>query len=185
MRGKAELSWTAEDPNKDRLAFEVFFKGVDEDAWKSIADDLHEPAITWNTVRVPDGTYRLKIRADDAPSNPPSRSLATEEVSEPFVIDNTPPTVSDIALKIGDGGEVTVTAQLTDATSAIRDAVYSIDSGDWVMLAPSDGIFDSLRETITFTTEALTAGEHTVVINTRDAAGNIGAGKKVVIVPKR
>ena len=185
MRGTVEIGWQAEDPNEDNLEFEVFFKGIGEATWKSIEDELREPGITWRTVRVPDGTYRLKVTASDAPSNPPARALATEEISEPFIIDNTPPSVSDIETKIAGDGSVTVTARLTDAASSIHDALYSIHSGDWVILAPADGIFDSKEETIEFSTEALVPGEHTIVINTRDSAGNIGAGKQTVTVPKR
>jgi len=183
MRGSIQISWQAEDPNGDRLEFEAFFKGAGEANWKSIADALAEPMLTWSTVRVPDGVYRVKVKAADAPSNPPGRSMATEEITEPFIIDNTPPVVSDIKAKVGDGRKVEVTARLVDTTSPIQNAVYSIDSGDWIMLSPEDGIFDSPRETVKFATEAMDPGEHTVVINTRDAAGNVGAGKETVVVP--
>jgi len=184
MRGRIQIDWEAEDPNGDKLEFEVLFKGADEANWKSIADELTEPMITWSTVRVPDGTYRLKVRADDAPSNPPGRSLATEEVSEPFIIDNTPPAVTDMNAEMGDGRKAEVTARLADTTSPIQNAVYSVDSGDWVMLSPEDGIFDGPDETVKFTTEALEPGEHTVVISTRDSAGNVGAGKRTIAVPQ-
>jgi len=184
-KGELELTWQAEDPNGDHLTFEVYFKAADETTWKLVQDKLTEPACTWSTVRVPDGIYRIKIRADDSLSNPPGRALATEEVSEPFIIDNTPPAVSDMKAEAANKGDVTVTARLADAASPIQDAVYSVDSGDWILLEPVDGIFDSPNEAVQFTTDALEPGEHTIVINTRDAAGNVGAGKAVVVVPAR
>ena len=182
LRGPAEINWQAEDPNFDQLKYEVFVKGAAETSWKSIAEKLRDPRLTWNTVRVPDGVYRLKVKADDELSNPPGRSLSTEEVSEPFTIDNTPPSVT-IKTNVEADGKVSVAAELTDAASAIDDAAYSVDSGTWVMLSPNDGIFDSPKENVSVKTDALKPGEHTIVINVRDAAGNIGAGKAVVVVP--
>jgi len=185
VTGSLQLNWEAEDPNGDQLTYQVHFKGADEATWKLVQDKLTEPACTWQTVRVPDGIYRIKVRADDTKSNSPGRALATEEVSEPFIVDNTPPAVANMQAKVAGNGEVAVTARLVDAASPIQDAVYSIDSGEWILLEPVDGIFDSRSETLEFSAGVLEPGEHAIVINTRDSAGNVGAGKAVVVVPAR
>ena len=182
LKGIVEISWQTEDPNSDQLKYEVFYKGANETAWKSIVDKLRDARLTWNTWRVPDGVYRLKVRADDEPSNSSDRSLTTDEISEPFVIDNTPPTVT-VKTKVEGDGKVSVTAELADAVSAIDDSAYSIDSVKWILASPEDGIFDSPRETVLLKTEILKPGEHTIIVNARDAAGNVGAGKAVVVVP--
>jgi len=184
LRGQVDVTWQAEDPNGDQLRFELFFRGAGESTWKSIADKLPEPHLAWNTIRVPDGIYRLKVRVDDQPSNPLGRAQASEEVSEPFRIDNTPPAVELKARPEADA-KVTVTVVLTDTASPIDDAACSVDSGDWVLLTPDDGIYDSQKETATFKTESLKPGEHTIVVNTRDSAGNTGAGKAIVILPEK
>ena len=184
LRGQVEINWQAEDPNGDQMRFELFFRGADESSWKSVADKLTETRYIWNTVRVPDGIYRLKVKADDEPSNPPARALASELVSEPFRIDNTPPNV-ELKTRIEADGKVLVTATLSDAASPIDDAAYSVDSGAWVLLTPDDGIFDSQKENVTFRTESLKPGEHTIVVNVRDGAGNVGAGKAVVVLPEK
>ena len=182
LRGQVEIRWQAEDPNEDTLEFEVSCKAIDETAWKTLADKMREPQFAWNTMRVPDGIYRLKIRASDRMSNTPARVLSTEETSEPLIIDNTPPSASNIRTQILADSRVQVTAELADDTSPIQDAAYSVNSGTWALLSADDGMFDSRRETVTFVTEPLAPGEHTIVINVREAAGNVGAGRALVVV---
>jgi len=182
LRGQVQVTWQAEDPNEDTLEFEVFCKAIDEIAWKTVAEKLHEPQFAWNTTGVPDGIYRLKIKAGDRLSNTPARALSTEETSEPLIIDNTPPGVSNIRTQILADGRVQVNAELVDDTSPIQDAAYSVNSDTWMLLSADDGMFDSRRETVTFTTEPLPPGEHTIVVNVREAAGNTGAGRAVVVV---
>jgi len=182
LRGQVEVAWQAEDANNDALKFEVFIRGEGEAAWKSLADKLREPRFLLSTMRLPDGVYRIKVKADDEPANPPGRSMTTEEVTEPFVIDNSAPAVT-VKAKVEGDRTVSVTAELADTASPIEDAAYSVDAGKWILLSADDGILDSLKETVSLKTDALEPGEHTVTINVRDAAGNIGAGKAVVVVP--
>ncbi len=47
----------------------------------------------WNTSDIPDGTYVVKVVASDKLSNP-TGALTGEAVSEPFVVCNTPPSVT-------------------------------------------------------------------------------------------
>src|SRR5258706_15699641 len=102
---------------------------------------------------MPDGAYYLKIVASDSPSNPPNATLKTERESERFEIDNTPPVIQKL-----EGGAAGVNAgrsmgvahnfQFTamDATSGIGKAQYSVGGGEWVLLAPAQGVSDSKTE---------------------------------------
>jgi len=181
LRGQVEITWQAEDTNNDTLKFEVFIRGEGEAAWKSMADKLQEPRYVLSTMRMPDGVYRMKVKADDELANPAGRSLSTEEVTEPFVIDNTAP-AAVLKAKVAGDRTVSVSAELADTASPIEDAAYSVDAGKWMLLSADDGILDSLKETVSVKTDALEPGEHTITINVRDGAGNIGAGKAVVVV---
>ena len=48
----------------------------------------------WDTTTVPNGRYVVRVTATDSPSNPESLALSSEKESDPFDVDNTPPTVS-------------------------------------------------------------------------------------------
>ncbi len=177
------VSWKASDPNGDALEYELFFRGADEKNWKLLADKLTAMTYTWDTDAVPDGVYRLKVRASDEPQNPAPRALADELVSDPVRVDNTPPAVVVVRTQVRDR-VCTVEAEAKDAGSELTGARYSIDAGPWQPLLPVDGIFDAALEKLAFSTSALEPGEHTLVIRAEDSAGNIGSAKTVFEVPK-
>jgi len=86
--------------------------------------------------------------------------------------DTTPPSV-DITPLSPDPTEDTTptfTGTAADTQSNIASVEYRVDSGSWVAATASDGAFDSLSEGYTFTTSALSTGEHTVYVRATDAA---------------
>jgi hypothetical protein len=176
---RIRVMWQATDPNKDGLIYRVAFRGEDETTWKPIRDELTMPYLDWDTHAVPDGPFRLRIVASDARTNPPDRALETKYHTQAFLIDNTPPTVSNLAVRVGDTRTLTVSAQLTDAGSGLGSAEYAIDGGQWTPVNAADGIFDSGAETLQFTTPAIKPGEHTIVVRAKDEAENSGAAKSV------
>ncbi len=175
---KLEIKWKTEDGNGDDLEYELYFKGTGEKLWKLIEDELTEKNHEWDTEAVPDGEYHVKLVVNDSPSNPEGASLTAERVSEPFMVDNTPPRVESLrAARSRDAIGYNISGVVSDNLSPVRSAHYSIDAGDWVSVFPSDGIFDSLSEKVEFATGLLDEGEHTVVVKTVDYFGNVGAGK--------
>jgi flavin-binding protein dodecin len=70
-----------------------------------------------------------------------------------------------------------------DATSAIERAQYSLDGGDWVLVAPSTGISDALVERYEFSLPSLTPGEHTLAVRVYDRFENVGSGKTTFTMP--
>ncbi len=177
------ISWKAFDPNGDTLEYELFFRGTDEKNWKQLADKLTATTYTWDTEAVPDGVYRLKVRASDRPQNPPPRTLTDELMSDPVRVDNTPPTVAVVRAEVRDR-VCTIAAEAKDAGSALAGARYSVDAGPWQPLLPADGIFDATSERIEFSTATLEPGEHTLVIQAEDSAGNVGSAKTIIEIPK-
>ena len=196
QKGSQSVLWTAHDENEDDLRYAVLYRGENEKEWKVLKDKLAEKYYTWDATSLPDGAYYLRIVASDAPSNPTADALTTSRDSERFVIDNTPPTIERLESSVvaaprkedSDTNASQRTAALKfsarDSTSSIDRAQYSIDGGDWVMIAPIGGVSDSLEERYEFTLpEALTPGEHSIAVRAYDHFENVGSAKTIVNVP--
>jgi len=132
----------------------------------------------WDTTKVADGWYRIKVLATDRTSNP--RDAETdEEISEPFLVDNTPPV---ILLNVGEEAIVAPEAvTINDATTRVASGEFRFDEGEWIAAAAADGIFDSPYEDLLIDLsrwpeekegEAAATKDHTLEIRVRDAVGN-------------
>jgi len=178
-----KIEWKATDPNGDQLRYAVYYRGQGEKTWKLLKDKLKgTTSLDWNTDRVPDGEYTVKVVARDAPANPPGSDLSAEKESLPILIDNTRPRVEKLAAKAQPKGKCIVTGTAQDASSFVAKLEYSVDAGDWVAFFPSDRILDSPTEPFSFTIDGLQPGEHTIVVAAKDAAGNSGSAKTVTVV---
>lgn len=136
---------------------------------------------------MPDGAYYLKVVASDDKSNSPNEALQADRVSERFVVDNTPPTISQITSEpapaaAGDPA-VTVRFRASDSASSIIRAQYSLDAGDWTIVPPVGGLSDSPAEQYSVTLRAIRAGEHTVSVRVYDQFENESAAKVTFTVP--
>jgi len=176
------VRWQADDPNGDLLVYDLYFRGMDEKDWKLLKEDVKGSFYIWDTESCPDGIQLVRVVASDVPSNPPELALSAERVSEPFIVDNTPPVVRKLKVEKQSHGKLVIRGEAEDKTSSLKKAEYSIDSGDWKIIFPQDGIFDSKKEKFTFTTDVLSPGEHTIVIRITDFSDNIGVGKLVAKV---
>jgi len=175
QRGMRSISWEGSDPNEDTLRYNLFYRGEGEEEWRPLARGVREGYFAWDSVLLPDGRYRIRIVATDAPSNPPGNEKTGEEISSPFVVDNSPPRIETTAHKDDKGAATEV--RVSDITSPIRSLEYSLDAASWVLVMPQDGIADSLSEQYRLTLERLPAGEHTLLLKATDAEGNVGTAK--------
>src|SRR6266568_5088740 len=187
QKGYQAVLWSSEDSNDDELTYSVFYRGENEKDWKLLKDKLEQKFYSWDTNSMPDGAYYLKIAASDEKSNPPNEALAAERVSERFVVDNTPPTITDIASEPAPGAAgdpaVTVRFRASDSASSIVRAQYSLDAGDWTIAPPVGGLSDSPAEQYSVTLRGITPGEHTVSVRVYDQFENESAAKVTFIVP--
>lgn len=186
QKGYQTVLWTAHDDNEDELQYAVYFRGENEKEWKLLKDKLDQKFYSFDTTALADGAYYLKIVAADAPSNPPAAALTAERESERFEVDNTPPVVEDLRVgpasgKMSGGHPVSFTAR--DAASAIDRAQYSLDGGEWILVAPSNGISDAPVEHYDFGIPALSTGEHTLAVRVYDRFENVGTVKIVFTAP--
>jgi hypothetical protein len=194
QKGYQSVVWTAHDENDDEMRYTVYFRGENEHEWKLLKENLDQKFYSWDTTALPDGAYYLKIVATDAPSNPPALALKTERESEHFEVDNTPPVIEHLEAMavVTRGGSpafvsVIVKFAARDAASNIERAQYSVDGGEWILVAPTSRISDAPEERYEFTAEGLTGGlsprEHTIAVRVYDRFENLGSAKTTVIVP--
>ncbi|MGC2672593.1 MAG: hypothetical protein WA299_12065, partial [Candidatus Acidiferrum sp.] len=189
-KGYQSVLWSAHDENDDDLLYSVYYRGENEHEWKLLKDKLDQKFYSWDTTTLPDGAYYLKIVATDAPSNPPAIALKTERVSERFEVDNTPPVIDGLKsteahFQSGPNRADVVQVEFgaRDAASSIDRAQYSLDGGDWTLLAPVGNVSDAPEERYNFTLEKLAPGEHTVAVRAYDRFENVGSAKTIFTVP--
>ena len=174
----------AADENGDQLRFHLQFRQVGTEPWITLIERLAAPQHIWDTRSMPDGVFELRVTASDDPANPPASALESARISDPFAIDNTPPKVSDLAVKLA-GTTAAVTGLAEDATSRVAAIFYSVDSqDDWVAVLPGDGICDSGREKFSLEAKDLKPGVHRIAVRAADIMGNVGYGSIIVTVPE-
>ena len=116
-------------------------------------------------------TFRFG-RLTYAPGNPPGEALTARLESAPFLIDNTPPRITGLGAT-RNGGKLTVKWHAADALNIIEKAEYSLDGGDWTVVAPVTRISDSLELDYELSLD-VGPGEHTVAVRVTDEYDNVG-----------
>ncbi len=171
-KGAQGVRWAASDDNGDTLTYKVEIRGEKEKTWKLLRDKVRDKYFTFDSTAFPDGDYRIRITASDAPSNTPENALATEQESDPFTIDNTPPRITNLAAS----GNV-IRWHAADALARIQKAEYSLDGADWTVVDPVTGLSDSQSLDYSLTLKNLAPGEHTVSVRVTDDFDNISVDK--------
>jgi sugar lactone lactonase YvrE len=228
--GKQNIKWSATDPDKDSLTYQVFYSADNGQTWTEIkepvkkaeeppaaaasaaennAADPGEAAIlamldkagaakegqqtpsapvkpgakekpkaepptkatsmSWDTAKVSDGIYLIKVVASDRQSSPRD-ALSDERISEPFRIDNTPPLI--VLDKREANAPPPSKIEAVDAGTYVTGAEYRVDEGEWSGAYCEDGIYDSQREVVLIDSDDLPAGEHLLQVKVRDSVGN-------------
>lgn len=146
-RGQRTLRWRVADPNGDELRFALEVRAeTDPVHWLAVAEDLREEHYGFDATVLPDGRYRFRLTASDRRGNTDvdeGEALTAEQESEPVVIDHSPPTRGR-AERRDDGWRV----EVTDRLNPLREAMLSIDAGEWQPVAPADGLLDGQSETL-------------------------------------
>lgn len=195
-KGYQSVLWSAHDDNDDDLRFAVYYRGENEREWKLLKDKLDQKFYSWDTTTLPDGAYYLKIVASDALSNPPALALTTERESERFEVDNTPPMIEKLSAEpwircTGVCGDANVIVKFTarDTSTSIERAQYSVDGGDWILVAPAGAVSDAQEEhyefSLSFSWSSPAPGEreHTIAVRAYDRFENVGSAKTTFTVP--
>jgi hypothetical protein len=178
-KGFMGARWAASDPNNDDLAFKVEIRGSKEKEWKLLRDKVKERYLSWDSATLPDGEYLIQITATDAPGNIPAAALSASLVSDPFLIDNTPPQITGLT-GTRTGGKLQVRFKAKDVLSLIDKAEYSIDGHDWTLAAPTTRLTDANELTYDISIEGESGGEHTVAVRVTDEFDNQSVEKVVI-----
>ena len=178
-KGYIGARWAAADENGDTLVYTVQIRGEKESEWKLLKDKVTEKHWTWDSTAFPDGTYLVRVIASDAPSNPIEQTLTGELVSDPFLIDNTPPEISGLAAAPA-GEKLKVTWKATDALSAIGKAEISVNGGDWTVVEPTTKLSDSREHEYVVLLPLPPGKEQTVAVRVTDEYDNQAVAKVVV-----
>jgi hypothetical protein len=157
--GFQTLRWAAADPNGDDLVYDLSFRPVSSDDhgtnqgtngqdqegdWLLVAEDLKDDYYSFDALSLPDGVYRFRLQASDEPSNDPADALEAERVSDPVVIDHTPPAL----VKVDKEKDGSLRVTVRDTASPLREAVFSMNADEWKPVRPADGLLDGRTETL-------------------------------------
>ncbi len=177
-RSLRSATWRATDPDQDELRFDLYLRQVGDKEFLTLKKDLADVAFTWDAAAWPEGQYELKLVARDEEGQVPGEGLTTERVSAPFLIDNTPPRLIDLALEQR-GDRLIVTGRAEDALSRIGAIEYSLNGEGWRPALPEDGILDGRVEMLRFEVPALPEGGKPSVVGVRvaDEIGHVASGR--------
>jgi hypothetical protein len=173
-KGIQTISWTADDPNQDRLVYDVHYRALPDERYRLLRSGLEEAVLAWDTSTIPNGRYVVRITASDAHDNPHQIALTGSKESTPFEVDNTPPRVE--ARRGASGRHIEVSVD--DDSSLVGYVEYSVNGGAWETVHPRDGICDSLHEEFWIELEELPgAGPHLFVVRASDRLGNLATAQ--------
>jgi hypothetical protein len=149
-RSAVTVRWAAHDENGDELVFDVYVRGDGEKNWRLLRSHITERFYSFDSIRIPDGGYRVRVVASDGPAHTLGDALTSSRESDHFIIDTTPPVLTALQGSL-QSGVLHAGFVATDQTSPIARAEYSIDAGRWQFLEPVGKLSDSLTEHYDFT----------------------------------
>ena len=120
------------------------------------------------------------MTASDSPSNPPDQALTASLVSDPFLIDNTPPQIVNLTGGRASGNKLEVRWSARDARSTIDHAEYSVNGGDWVLIDPVSRLSDSPEEEYHLLIDRPSSGEQVIAVRVNDEFDNQAVDKVVI-----
>jgi len=178
-QGYFKISYVTKDVNGDKLIYKIDFRKLGRTSWIELKDELEATSFEWNGRTVEDGRYEVRVTASDERSNTVTTRLFSSRVSEPVVVDNSGPVVTDIETTpaLENGGRYKVfKIKVSDELSAIGKLEYTIDSNrDWISTVPDDLVYDTTSEDFTVRVDKekkLPKGDHVLTIRVGDAVGN-------------
>jgi sugar lactone lactonase YvrE len=179
-KGFGGARWQASDENNDSLVYRVEIRGVKESGWNLLKENVKDKFLSWDTAAFPDGEYVLRVTASDSPSNPPDQALAASLVSDPFLIDNTPPQIVNLTGAAASGNKLEVRWSARDSRSTIDHAEYSINGGEWVLVDPVSRLSDSPQEEYHLLIDRPSAAEQVIAVRVSDEFDNQAVDKLVI-----
>jgi len=172
------FNWRASDPNNDQLRYSVYLRRLGSPYWIELQKDSLMPSMMWDPKTAPDGKYEIKVVASDKLANPVGMGLTEARVSDPFVVDNSPPAIKNLRAKLVAPGKLLIQAELSDEWTEIESGYIVVNAAkDWQYIAPADELYDSKDELIeTIVSVKPNKGPIMLTIKVADRLGNTGFG---------
>ncbi len=180
QKGAQSLGWQVRDDNSDRLEFRLEIRSAGESGWRELVKNYHGLVYTLDSQALPDGEYQVRITASDRPSNPADLALENEKISEIFVIDNSPPEIGALQIKM-ENQKLYAGFSASDRLSPLQEARYCIDAGEWELAYPLDQVSDQKEESYRLPLPEHSRGK-VLAVKVSDKNGNTGF-RKVQINP--
>ncbi len=188
QKGFQTFQWDASDPDRDDLRYQVWLRRTGSTEWRLLDKDLVDSVYTWDTSRLPDARYLVRVVATDARANPAGTALQAEREAGPITIDNTPPAIRVLEgalVEATDAGAnrapasrprtatraAAIAFEVVDAASTIERVDVLLADGRWRAVFPDDGVLDGLRERFTVPTADL--GDGPIVLRATDSLANL------------
>jgi hypothetical protein len=170
--GTINIETAATDENNDPLVFKHEISEIDSGVWVEIEEETKQNAYQWNTLSVPDGIYIVRVTVSDKLGNNPQTALEAVRLSEPVIVDNTPPVITGKDVEV-ENGKAVIRFTATDEYSLISRSRYTVNSNTkWISIIPDDMLFDTKQESFTIEVKDLAAGRHIIAVEISDALDN-------------
>ncbi len=158
--GYRTVSWKASDPNQDSMLFNLEVERSDG-FQLPVRERLKGNQLALDTSALPDGRYRFRLEASDAPANPGAAQVGTG-LSPWFVVDNSAPSIG--ITREGARWEIGV-----EDGSPLARVQMSRDGDPWQDILPVDKLLDGTTENFSIDAET---GRHLLVIRAIDRHHN-------------
>jgi hypothetical protein len=129
-----------------------------------MAAELTDGYYSFDETALPDGIYRFRLSVADGSKERPAEALEDVRVSEPVVVDHTPPRLVSVRR---DGDRLL--AEVEDLGNPLREGTFSVAAASWQPAAPQDGLLDGRREVLAVVAPK---GARLVILRVMDAAFN-------------
>ena len=167
-KGLQTFVWEASDANGDALRYAISFQREGQTFWQALQVDLFQSVFAWDTSLTPDGAYRIRITATDAPDNAPDNTLVGQRESPVFDIDNSAPRIEVLGVE-QQGNQMLLAFRVSDTHSPIGHVEIREGDNPWRVVYPTDGIPDGLVEEFLV---PIVGDEDAAVIRATDALAN-------------
>lgn len=139
--GLRSVVWSAQDPDGDRVEYQVDWRRQDEARWHELVRRWEWMVFSWDTSGWTDGVYEVRVTPTDAPDNSDGEALRGGPRYVRFKVDHTPP-----ELKVMRRERYGIMFSVKDASSNLRSVDFSLDGRIYRPLRPEDGVLDGQEE---------------------------------------
>ncbi len=174
-KGSVTARWAAHDDNGDELRFSLFYRAAGDESWRLLKADLADRYYSFDSSLLPDGPYRLRVVATDAPSHPAGAALTGERVSDLFQVNTATPRIAALSAT-REASSLHVHATAAGLRTPIARAEYSLDAAPWQYVEPVGRLSDALTEQYDFAVPA-PAGPHILSLRAFDRLDNAAAAQ--------